>query len=107
MKTRWIEVLKMKKKIGNSFGLAAVFTAAVSLYVILLAFYPSWLQNLEGRLWRNQSETLMDHAEYITTGSSLRLSEIQQLKNLRNLIMKDTAGQKAAKPCGSESQAIS
>ena len=73
----------MKKKIGNSFGLAAVFTAAVSLYVILLAFYPSWLQNLEGNLWRSESQNLMDHAEYITTGSSLRLPEIQHLKGLR------------------------
>ena len=83
MKTRWIEVLKMKKKIGNSFGLAAVFTAVVSLYVILLAFYPSWLQNLEGRLWRSQSQDLMLHAEYLTTGSSLRLSEVQQAKIFR------------------------
>ena len=76
-------MLKMKKKIGNSLGLAAVFTAAVSLYVILLAFYPSWLQNLEGRLWRSQSQDLMLHAEYLTTGSSLRLSEVQQAKIFR------------------------
>lgn len=76
-------MLKMKKKIWNSFGLAAVFTAAVSLYVILLAFYPSWLQNLEGRLWRSQSQDLTLHAEYLTTGSSLRLSEVQQAKIFR------------------------
>lgn len=76
-------MLKMKKKIGNSFGLAAVFTAAVSLYVILLAFYPSWLQNLEGRLWYSQSQDLTLHGEYLTTGSSLRLSEVQQAKTFR------------------------
>lgn len=74
---------KDNKPLENSFWFAAALLSAVSLYVILLAFYPSWFQNLEGKLWRNQSETLMDHAEYITTGSSLRLSEIQQLKNLR------------------------
>ncbi|SFN72802.1 sensor domain-containing diguanylate cyclase [Proteiniclasticum ruminis] len=34
-------------------------------------------------MWRSESQNLMDHAEYITTGSSLRLPEIQQLKGLR------------------------
>lgn len=78
-------MIKSKEKLGKSVLLASGFVAVVTIYALFLALYPSWFQNLEGDFWRNESENLMDHAEYLTTGSTLRLPELQQALSFRSL----------------------